>query len=301
MYSRALGSSRDAINAAAPEIKPSMNGDPVRGRRQNHPDEPADLVAAELVQDIEAIFPIRPIDRNGPPDDVDLVSVRSIIYACASARHVFDRPAGEDRRDRAGRRGVADAHLAGARQVHPVLELGFEYLDPGLHGLEGFLLCHRRSVQHVPGAMTRIPGDQLGMRRQVGGYPHIDHHHSGSHVAGQDIDAGAVRQEVAHHLCRDLRRKGTDAFLHDTVVTRQSEDDLIGGPRRVASRNPYDLSGEVLQSSQATVRLGEMIEPVLRAGRQGRIEGLNSADSLIQSLHGLSCPLSAPGCPFASR
>ena len=79
-----------------------------------------DLEAADLGQRVDARPRIGPVHLEAAPDDVDLAAERRVVDAGAAARDLLGRRAGEHRRERARRGGVADAHVADAEQADAV-------------------------------------------------------------------------------------------------------------------------------------------------------------------------------------
>jgi hypothetical protein len=93
------------------------------------------------------------------------------------------------------------------------------------------------------------------------GHADIDDHDARAHFACDDVDGGAARQEVRHHLGGDSLWPGCNAFVEHTVVAGEDSYDRRGGNRRWArARNARQLLAEGLE---ATKSAGGLCQPVL--------------------------------------
>ena len=116
-----------------------------------------------------------------------------IVDAGAAAGPARAAAAEQRRRDRRGRRGVADAHFAEADEV------GFRRhrVVAGAHRGEKFRFVERRACGEI--------GRRLVERQR-------NDAQAGAGGAGELVDGGAAGGKIRHHLHRDLGRIGRDAL-----------------------------------------------------------------------------------------
>src|SRR5438094_3069830 len=112
------GRQRDGDQRRRPGDEPGEpDRDAPRRAREDHAREAADLVAADLRQHVEPVAGVRPVDVERAAHHGDLARERRVIHTGAAPGHLLGGRAGHRGGDRAGRRRVADPHLAGPDQV----------------------------------------------------------------------------------------------------------------------------------------------------------------------------------------
>ena len=158
-----------------------------------------------------------------------------------------------------GRRGVADAHLAGREQIVP---RGHELRrDVGSDiertvGLDG---RHRGSGCEVAGAGAHLPVMHAGELRHVGRDADVDDVHRGADLTGDDVDRGAPGDEVGHHLRGHLLGPGRDARSDHAVIAGEHRHGWSRRNRRWAGAGDRgELHTERLESAQRAARFREL-------------------------------------------
>ena len=81
-------------------------------------------------------------------------------------------------------------------------------------------------------------------------HAHVDDHRLDPVLAAQHRDGRAAGAKIRHHLPRDLLRKGTDAFLHHSVIRAEQQHRLAADRGHVGALNQSHLQSEFFQPPQ---------------------------------------------------
>ena len=118
---------------------------------QHHADEHADLEAAYLGEYIESVAGVGPVDLKGALHNGDLVLHLPVGSARSSSRRLTRRSASQGCNYGAGGRSVADAHVAGADDVGPVVRSLQCETDARSHAGNGLIASHGGTLRDVGG------------------------------------------------------------------------------------------------------------------------------------------------------
>ncbi len=179
------------------------------------------------------------------------------IQAGARTHQVRQGQWPEYRRQRAGRGGVADAHLAEQQQVRAVAASGFDRAPAGVENRIEVGRRHRRTGAEIVGATARLVAGHAGERR-VGQAAHIPDMQRQPQFARQHGDGGATRGEVAQHLHRHFRRIRRYALHGDAMIAGEHQHRHPRGLRLLASLQRSQLDGEGFQAPQRALRFGQL-------------------------------------------
>ena len=177
------------------------------------PTRPAISKPPTLASTSSAVARIGPIHLERARDRLDLPPAARLVHAGARPGDVLDRGAGQRRHHGAGRRRVADAHLAGADQVErpPRARPRPARCPPRSPR------APRSRVIAGPRVMLRVPGAiridrSAGMGGERAGHAEVRDDDLGARPAGEHVDRGAAAQEVLDHLRRHDLRIGAHAL-----------------------------------------------------------------------------------------
>ena len=256
--------------------------DTPRGAREDHADETADLEAADLRQHVEPVPRVGPVDLERPAHDRHLARQRRVVDAGAASGDALGRAAGERRRDRAGGRRVADAHLAGGQEIGARGERLVGQRRAGLDRPDRLLARHRRARGDVGRAGPDRAHDELGRAGERSDHAEVGHHEPRPRLARQHVHRGAPAQEVLDHLRRHDLGIRADALGDHAVIGGEREDDGVADLGRAAAQE-RQAQRDLLEPSEAPGRLGEAVQVPLgrldsaRRGRRDRAKKLGEA------------------------
>jgi len=261
------------------------DGDAEGGARQDHSGKAGDLKAAYLGQHVDAVGGVRTIEREGTLDHGDLVSAPLLGDARAPSRHLHGRQAGEGAHDGARRRGISDAHLAGADQVEPLAALGLDQSQARLDGRHRLATGHGGALGHVGGSRGDAEREQRGMSGQRRRHAKIGHDHLGSSVTGEHVDGGPAAKEVLDHLRGDDLGISAHSLGDHAVVGREGED---YGPPDLgweSAGNRGQPLCQLFKATQAASRLGQLVEGLRRLDARGADGRGDTIKELEKSRH----------------
>ena len=153
-------------------------------------------------------------------------------------------------------------------------------LDADLHGGQGLVTGHGRSLGKVAGAAGDLCVDQSRGIAEVIIDPHIHHPHLGPDMAGQHVDPGAAGQEVEDHLRGDFLGEEGNPFFDDAVIAGKGEDDFLGDIRLGIAADGGHAAGEFLQPPQGAERLGLVVQLGLGLAQQFRVDRFDAFNGL---------------------
>ena len=281
----------------------AVEDDDATGQRAAEDDagQHADLEPADAGQDVEAVGRVGAVHVERSLDDGDLVRELAVGAARAAARGLVRRAVGQGGDDGAGRRGVADAHVAGADDIGAGIG-GFQgQRDARGHACLCLLAGHGRALRYVSRAGAHTHYAQVGVNGQRRGDPGVDDDQAHARAPSHDADGGAAREDVAHHLRRDLLGVGGDALGHHAVVGGGEDDRLAPQCRSFSAEDSGDPDGQLLQPAQAAGRLGEL--PLSKRGgvRRVAVGGGDAADHVLHAVRGLVAVAFASSAPDGPR
>ena len=128
------------------------------------------------------------------------------------------------------------------------------------------------------------------MVRQRCGHTCVDDNQTDAHIPRHDVDRRAARQEVVHHLRRDLLGVGGDALRHDAMVSSGHNDCLATGLGAFGAEYARELYGQRFQAAQAAGRFGQTV-----LSKPGRplgllVGGCDAPDDFVKGHHQNSIP-----------
>ena len=313
------GSSATATSAADPLMKPSRTtGIRASGGLRDDPDEDRDLEPADRGEHPDRIGRVRPMARQRRLDDADLAPPARLVDARPVAGHRVHRGAGEDRRQRARRRRVADPHLADPEQVETrrIAPRPATTRRPVAIACERLVAGHRRPLGHVgrparTRALTSVP-PRTGSGATSGIGPATPASTTTTRAptcAGEHVDGRSTADEVGDHLGGDLGRVGRDAAARDAVIGG-GHDDRTGGDGRVGtpgdarpagSPAPRGGRGSRVASSAGPGARSRRPSRPRRAARRAARSDRSVASASLGSGHDPRPPLSVSGSPATSR
>ncbi|MNN52931.1 hypothetical protein D3C81_1676600 [compost metagenome] len=169
-----------------------------------------------------------------------------------------------------GGRGVADTHFAKAQ--HIAVQCGDE-VHPCLHGGQALLLAHGGLFGEVAGAWALLAVEQAVAWAEIVVHASVYYIEGAIGLAGENIDGGAVAEEVLHHLPRHALRIGGNAFDDDAMVGRENDDGGLAQCQLRALLDQADLAGQGFQHAETAQRFGLAIDGVFEGAGQCCIGG----------------------------
>ena len=167
--------------------------------------------------------------------------------------------------------------------------------DAGRDGPAGLVAGHRRPGGHVGRARGDPPVPEIGVGVERCADTHVHHGHARADLPGEGVDDRSARQEVRHHLRRDLLRPRRDALGVDAVVAREDRDGRgLRQRRRALPGDAREGDGEVLDAAERAAGLGHAVEPVLGRGPGLGTDGADGRNRLDDDLGGIGHPPSRP-------
>ena len=88
-------------------------------------------------------------------------------------------------------------------------------------------------------------------------------------------------KKIISHLRRDLFGVGADAFLNNAVVSGKDKQQFAPQPGRNFSLDDGDAARQLFQFAQASLRLGQKVEPPLRCVFAGAIQRADLLQRLV--------------------
>ena len=249
------------------------HGDAAGGAGEDHADEPGDLKAADLGEDVQTITRVGDVHGERAADDVHLTGERRVVHAGAAARDALGAGARDRRGDRARRGGVADPHLAGREEIGARVERLLREPRAGLERLQRLCARHRRAPREIGGAGCDRAGVEPGRARDRVRHAEVRDDHARLGLTREDVHRGAATQEGFDHLHGHDLRVRAHALGDDAVVGGEGEDVGPLDARRPAGERG-EARGDLLEPPQASGRLRQAVEVALRLGespgRRGR-------------------------------
>ena len=177
--------------------------------------------------------------------------------------------------DGRGRRGIADAHLAGAETAVALVRELLHQGDAVAQALQAGLTAHGRALADVGGAVAQAAVDEQ-LVRLVGPPGATGIHHAQVHAAAaaQHVDARAAVEEIARHLAGHGLRHGRDALGRHAVVPGHGQHQ---GRAHAQGRDPachgIQAPAQFFQTPQTAARLGQVVQMGLGLLQQGTFQG----------------------------
>jgi hypothetical protein len=190
-------------------------------------------------------------------EEGDLAGQARRVHAGPPSGHPDHGGAGQDRHQRRGRGGIANAHFAGGDQVHAAGDFGLSQIEADLDRRLGLGPRHRGLLRQVPGAGRHLSSDQAGVRFQLPGDADIHDHEAGAGVTGQHTDRRPATHDVADHLRGDVRRIGADTLGRNAVIGGHDDDRFASDLGPGIACDAGQLHRQVLQPAQAARGLGQ--------------------------------------------
>ena len=163
---------------------------------------------------------------QGALDNGNLVRHLMVVSSRSPARRLTRRSASQGSGYGAGRCGVADTHVSGAYDVRLVFR-GFQRkTDSCAHALMCLFPRHRWTPGDVVSPAHRADGSKVRVIRQRRGQPGINTQELHSRLARHNANRRTTRQEVQHHLGRDLLGIAGNALGDHAVIARGHNERL---------------------------------------------------------------------------
>ena len=116
---------------------------------EEHAAKSGDIQPAELAQHIQRVIRIRLIDGNAALNGADFPLQPLIGQSRAASGHPFDILMQQNRRNRAGRGRVADAHFARRQQRKAHLLPVADEVHADFNRRQRLFTCHRRALREI--------------------------------------------------------------------------------------------------------------------------------------------------------
>ena len=235
------------------------------GAGENHADEASDLETADALQHVEPVRTIGLIDGERATNDVHLARPGGGVDSRTTARHHIRVGAGHRSGDRARRRRVADAHLAGDEQIGALIDRRLGQRGAALDRGDRLRRRHRRASRHVCGPACDRTIHEAARSRNRAGDTEIRDDDTGPGMAHQDVDGRAAGEKVLHHLRGHDLGIRADPLADHAVVGGEHEDDRVLDTRRSTSHGGQSRR-DLFESSETTRGLRQLIEVATRPG-----------------------------------
>ena len=210
----------------------------MRRRAEDDAGDAADLKAADLREDIDAVRRVGAVDFQSLPHDFNLYFQPFVGNVRASSGGLLRRkPA--DRCDDAGRRGrIGDAHFSGQETAAAVFHAFFHQFYARFEGANRFLAGHCRALRAVFRAESDFSLNQPRNPFGVRGDAEIGDQQLRAGKIGQRVCGGAARDEVIRgHLHRRRGRVGADVHFRHAVVAAADDGAFFRQVRVVVPRD----------------------------------------------------------------
>ena len=265
-YSAAAGQRAWASRAPAVEMKPSTTtGFRRAAAAEHHAGDAADLEAADLGQHVQASLRIGPVDAQCLFDDGDLAGQLAVVDAGAAAGQVGDRQSGQCGQHGGGRRGVGDAHVAGAEHVGGVGQPSTTSMPASMDRTA----CSR--VMAGPTAILAVPGaiflsmilPALASGPKSAATPMSTTTTRAPASRARALMPAMPADEAVDHLRRDFLGILAHALGRHAVIAGHGDDRLPRRRRMQRAGHAGQVHGQVHQPPQGPMRHDELIQPLL--------------------------------------
>ena len=247
------------------------DGQPTGGRADDQAGQAGDFQPAQAGQDGHRVAAGHDVRVQGKPlgHDGRLAAHAPGVQARARAGDLGRGKAEIGAEKRGGRRGVGDAHVAGAQGPHAFGGGGLGQGHAKQKRALALLPGHGRGLGQIGRARGHPRAGEPGMGGEgIAQAAGVHHPQVDAGGGGQDVDARAAGQEIGHHLTGDFLGKKAHASGGHAVVPGADVDAgrVHGGFGPAA--DDEQPGRQFFQASQAAARFGEVVEMGLGHGEK---------------------------------